>query len=358
MYCKLKHMLNTVLNSRHFYKVFVAVIVANLASLFIVYQNIEQFIENQAPNFSNLGYGESLDDAVQSGLYHQNVKINTNNVHVVVFIDFREERYKKILSYLDLMRKRHLETGVKFDIIVPVSEARVKETKSLLSLELKLTSDTQGFIYDLLDIRHGDSGIVVISKKRTIQFVLSPLPPEETIRQVIEVSLYDKSISVSDLDQRGRVTQKTLKDLNVYDVVSGEHTTLQDGSTSGSILITIFDGYCPNCVAYEQRLKTLEQISSMNSDITELVFVFKFSVSEYELLELETLGIPVPVRIYQTNTVLLTELEYIGRQEATKHFRTVLVDSEYNIMYFEDSVVKDEQLIRQCNEAIIHGGAL
>ena len=344
MYSKLKSLLNTVLSSRYFYKVLMVVFVANLASLYIVYQNIEKINKNQSPSFLNLNFGESLDDAVQRDLYQRGIDFYTRDVHVVVFIDFTQESYKRTLSFLDLIKKKHTETGIQFDIIVPVSEARISELKKSLSLELNITSDQDGFIYDLLDIRHGDGGIVILNKERTIQFVLSPLPPEETIRQMVEVSLYGKSETVFDLDKRDLVTQKTLQNLNVYDVVSRKSTTLQEGSKPfGNKLITIFDGYCPKCFAFEQRIKTLQQITSMNNEIAELIFVFKQSASEIEIRKLVTLN--TPVRLYQTNAVLLPELEYMGREEATKHFRTVLVDSEFNIVYFENSIEKGERLM-------------
>ena len=351
MYNNLKHMLNVVLSSRYFYKVLIVAVIANLASLFMVYQNIQIAIKNRSPSFLNLSFGESLDDAVQRELFQQGIDIYANSVHVVVFIDFTQENYKRILSFLEMVKKKHRETGVQFDIIVPVSEERIGNLKNTLSLELNITSDRDGFIYDLLDIRHGDGGIVILNKEKTLQFVLSPLPPEETIRQMVEVSLYGKSETVNNPDKRDQVTKKTLQNLNVYDVVTRNHTTLREGlKPGGNKLITIFDGYCPNCSTFEQRVKTLQQIASMNNEITEVVFLFKVSASEFEIRKLETLN--MSFKLYQTNAVLLPELEYMGREEAIKHFRTVLVDSEFNTVYFENHIENDDRLISHCFDAL------
>ena len=343
-------MIDGFLSSKYFYKILMVVVIANLASLFLVYQNMQEVIENQTPSFASLSFGESIEDIVQEYLKQQGSGHLNSNVHVIVFIDLKQERYLRILSYLDLVRKRHLGTDIQFDVILPVSEKRTDELKKQLALELNMVSDLVGDIYDLFDVRHGDGGILVLKKESTVKFVVSPLPPEETIRQMVEVCLYDKSAIAFKPDNYELVTPVNLGNLNVYNVLSGEYTTLHDGLSTGYKLVTIFDGFCPNCVAFDRRIRNLKRLVSMYGEKTEFVFVFKTSASEFEIRKLEDLG--PSVRIYQTNDVLLPDLEYIGREEATKHFRTLLVDSEFNVLYFENHIDDDDMLFHHINEAL------
>lgn len=349
MYRNLKVILSEILNSRYFYHMISAVIVVNVFVMYLILRNAGFFQGNQAPNFATLSNGVVIENHLWMKLQQNGIYRKKGNIQVIVFIDVRAETHKRILSYLNLVHDRLANTGTQFNIIVPVSSNRVRDLVELLDLKFNIVPDQSGYVYNLLKIKQGDSGIVIVNKDNSVKFVMSPLPPEEYIRQFIEVTLYGASVTVFNPEEQKHLTREKLLNLRVYDVISKQYTTLAEGiKDKGLTLVTFFDGFCPGCSAYEERLETIRTINSIQSDISGVVFVFKSSASEFELRAInESNG---QFNVYQTNEVMFPELEYMARELSQKHFRTVLVDPDLNIMFLENQLESDSQLTNRLRD--------
>lgn len=346
---KLKAVLNEILNGQYFYHMIIAVVVVNVFVMYLILRNVGFLQGNQTPNFATLSNGVVIENHLWMKLQESGISLKKDNIQVLVFIDVRAETHKRILSYLNLVHERLANTGTQFNVIVPISSNRVRDLEKLLDLKFNIVPDQNGYVCDLLEIKQGDSGIVIVDKDNSVRFVMSPLPPEELIRQFIEVTLYGTSVTVVNANERRHLTREKLLKLRVYDVISMRYTTLAAGiENKGLTLVTFFDGFCPGCSAYEERLETIKKINSIHSDISGVVFVFKSSASEFELRAInESNG---QFNIYQTNEVVFPELEYMARELSQKHFRTVLVDPDLNLMFLENQLESDNQLVNRLRD--------
>lgn len=122
---------------------------------------------------------------------------------MVLFFDIKSDRFYRLLAYTDLLHQKHKANGLGIDVVLPSTRTVLNELKSKLYLAVNLIPDTTGVIYKLFDVRYKfGEGLLALDQSNHVKFVLSGIPPENTLRQLIEVGVFGSSRVTFDFDER------------------------------------------------------------------------------------------------------------------------------------------------------------
>ncbi len=265
---------------------------------------------------------------------------------VIFAFDPEQTFHKRISLYLEAIASQYRGKGL---VVYGVSLRGLEATKTFRSLSVityPLIAESVETILAHFNWKSCCGGLAVLKGGR-VMFSSESLVEEETIRQLIEKTLFGKiqySVPVIPAHSREILTEK-IKSLQFRKAYTNDRFSFNEIHNSETLVLTLMSTLCSVCQSGKRiaHLKTLREREGGEKERVSFALVFSDPFDEHDL-ESMTSGLSIPFPVYFAKNIFSREEILITTPGAKSDPLTIIFNEDGRILFREKPGMSEEDV--------------